>query len=110
MSFSTQFLTMMDSTIKISTRSGHDQYGAATFGATTYSHRARIVEERGYVRGAGDETIEFKSVLWARSTGSTRIVATDRVTLPDGTTPPIVSVERYPDESGPNHVKIYLGA
>lgn len=109
MSFSEPFLSAMDSTIKVSTRSGHDNYGKGTFAATTASYRARIVEQPGYVHGADNEQIAFRHVLWVRSTGSVSITASDRITLPDGTRPPVVGVERYPDEDGAHHVKIHLG-
>lgn len=109
MSFSTVFLTMMDSTIKVSTRTGHSNYGAPTFAGTTTNFRARIVHKPGYVRGAENEEVAYRHVAWVRSTGSVSITASDRITMPDGTTPPVVGVERYPDDDGPNHVKIFMG-
>ena len=99
-SFSTAFLSMMTSTLKISTRSGHDNYGKATFAATTTNFRARIVEKPGYVRGPEMEEVAYRHVAWVRSTGATSITASDRVTLPDGSTPPVVAVEVYPDDDG----------
>ena len=109
MAFSTDFLSMMGSTIKISTRTGSDNYGKATFAASTTSYRARIVEKPGYVRGAESEEIAYRHVIWARSTSTGKITASDRVTLPGGTVRPVVAVERYPDDDGPHHVKIMLG-
>ena len=109
MAFSTLFLPMMDSTIKVSTRTGHGTYGQGTFAASTTNYRARIVRRPGYVRAPDGEDIEYRDIVWARSTGSVSITASDRVTLPDGSTPPIVSVERYPDDDGAHHVKILLG-
>lgn len=109
MSFSTAFLSMMDSTIKVSTRNGHSNYGAATFATSTVSYRARIVEKPGFVRRPDGEDVSYHTVAWVRSTGSVSITATDRVTLPDGSTPPVVGVERYSDDDGPNHVKVLFG-
>jgi len=106
--FSTEFLEMMNSTITVSTRTGADNYGAPTFG-TGASYRARIVEKPGFVRGPGEETIAYTHTIWARSTGSTGITASDRVALPGGAIYPVLSVERIPDEDGPHHVKILLG-
>ena len=109
MSFSTAFLSMMTSTLKISTRSGHDNYGKATFAATTTNFRARIVEKPGYLRLADSEEIAYRHIAWVRSTGATSITASDRVTLPDGSTPPVVAVEVFPDDDGRHHRKVYFG-
>ncbi len=109
MSFSTELLALMPDTIKISTRTGHNNYGEASYAASTSTHAARILEKPGFIHGEGSEEVAYRHVLWVRSTGTTKITATDRLKLPDGTTPPIVAVERYPDEDGPNHVVIKLG-
>lgn len=108
MAFESAFLELMGSTIKISTRTGHSNYGAPTFSNTTTSYRARIVDQPSFVRTAENETVEVQTVCWVRSTGGT-ITVDDRITLPGGATPQIVGVERYPDEDGHHHVKILLG-
>lgn len=109
MAFDVPLLPLMPSTVKISTRSGHNNYGEPTFAATTTSYRARIVEKREFVRTATGETLEQTHVLWIRSTGATSITTDDRITLPDGTTPQILSVELYPDTDGEHHRKLTLG-
>ena len=109
MSFSTELLGLMPSTIKISTRVSHNNYAEGTWSTSTSSYRCRIVERPGYIRGPDNEEIAYSHVIWARSTSTGTITVSDRVTLPDGTTPPVVGVERIPDENGPNHVKIRLG-
>jgi head-tail adaptor len=108
-SFDEAFLSFMDSTVTVSTRSGHSNYGEATYSTSSATYRARIVEKPGFIREAAGETIQFSHTLWIRSTGSVSITATDRITLPDGTKPPIVAVERIPDEDGEHHVKVMLG-
>lgn len=109
MSFPSAFLSMMDSTVKISTRTTHNNYGEPSFAATTSSYRARIVEKPGYLRNGQAEEISYSHVMWVASTGSVSITASDRLTLPDGTIRPMLAVERYPDEDGAHHVKVYLG-
>lgn len=99
----------MPSTIKISTRGSHNNYGEPSFGASTTNYRARILEKPGYLRTGESESIEYSHIVWARSTGATSITASDRVTMPDGSKPPVLRVERYGDEDGENHVKIYMG-
>jgi hypothetical protein len=87
------------------TRGFYGTLAASTVAATTY--RCRWVEQREVMREAGGEYRAQRGVLWVASTG--RISPTDRVTLPDGTTPPILAVEEYPDMDGLHHVKIRVG-
>ena len=109
MSFSTALLSMMPSTLRVSTRSAHSNYGAPTFTGSTVKYRARIVQKPGFVRGPEMEEVAYRHVAWVRSTGATSITVSDRVTLPDGTTPPVVAVEMYPDEDGINNRKVFFG-
>ena len=109
MSYSTQLLALMPSTIKVSTRTGHDNYGKATFAASTTNYRARIVQKPGYIRTGESEELSYRHIAWIRSTGGTSITASDRLTMPDGSVPPVLAIERYSDEDGPNHVKAFLG-
>lgn len=101
-----EFLALMPSTVTISTRSGHSNYGEPSFGSGT-SYRARVVNKSGFVRNAQGENVEVTSICWVASTGSIDI--SDRITLPDGTTPQIVMVERFPDGDGTHHHKLSLG-
>ena len=109
MSFSTAFLSMMPSTLRVSTRSAHSNYGAPTFTGSTVKYRARIVQKPGFVRGPEMEEVAYRHVAWVRSTGTVSITASDRVTLPDGSTPPVVAVEMYPDEDGIHNRKVFFG-
>ena len=109
MSFSTELLSLMDSTISVSTRGAHNNYGEPSFSTAVTTYRARVVHSPGYERSGEGEGIEYSHVLWVASTGSVSITASDRITLPDGTRPTIARVERLPDETGPHHVKIWCG-
>ena len=113
MSFDTELLPLMPDTVKVSTRTTHSNYGEPSFAATTSSYRARIVTKLGYVRSAEGEDLAYNTVAWIRSTGTASITASDRITLPTGaapsTRPPIVGIERFPDQDGANHVKVMFG-
>lgn len=110
MSFSTQLLELMPSTVTVSTRSSHNAYGEPSYSTSSVSYRARIVEKPGFIRSGEGEDIAYSHTLWVRSTGAVSITATDRITLPDGSSPPVVAVERMSDEDGENHCKVMLGA
>lgn len=104
---SATFLTMMPSTVQIAGRSAHSNYGEPTYGSNT-SYRARIVDKPRFVRVDDSHTLAIQTEVWLASTGGT-ITVDDRITLPDGTTPPIAQVRRYGDSQGPHHVKLLLG-
>lgn len=102
------FQSLMPSTVIRSTRTGHSNYGAPTFSTTTTKIRARVVDKPGMVRNTEGEDVAYRTIVWAASTSAT-IQPSDRFTLPDGTSPPLLAVERYPDQSGPHHVKLFFG-
>lgn len=99
----------MDSTVSVSTRSSHSFYGEPSYSTVTTDYRARIVEKPGFFRSPEGEDIGYSHTLWVASTGSVSITVTDRITLPDGSSPPVVAVERLPDEEGEHHVKVLMG-
>lgn len=107
MSFETSFLSLMNSTVTVSTRASHNNYGEPSYGSGT-GYRARINAKSGFVRTASGETIEYNTVVWVNSTKA--FTADDRIALPDGSTPEVLAVERPYDEDGAqHHVKFLLG-
>lgn len=107
MAFDDAFLALMNSTVTISTRASHNNYGEPSYGSGT-GYRARIHAKDGFVRTADGETVEVATVVWVDSTKA--FTVDDRIALPDGTTPQVVSVERPFDEDGTqHHVKFLLG-
>lgn len=96
---------MMPSAAAWEPLTGRDTYGAPTYGAPT-SFACRLVRENRLVRDAqGDEVVSTAHV-WLG--GTPAVAPDDRVTLSDGTTPTIASVERFPDETGDSHTKVYF--
>lgn len=101
------FTSLMPSTVTIAGRTGHSNYGVPTWSTGT-TYRARIVHKPRFVRVDEAHTLAIRHDVWIASTGNT-ITADDRITLPDGSTPPILAVERYEDADGPHHVHLMLG-
>jgi len=86
--------------------------GAPTdvFGGTAYAaavtYQGRLVRVNKMVRtDVGDEAVS-RSHFYVY--GAPGLKPADRVTLADGTTPDVLSVERYPDENGPHHEILYF--
>ena len=98
-------------TVSVKPFSSVDDYGQSVYGAAV-EHTARVVaRQRRVFDTEGVERISVAEVWLLTAPGS---VAADfvkgQLTLPDGTTPPILNVERIPDEDGDHHVKVYVGA
>ena len=107
MALDPDLLEMMTQTVTIAPLTGRDNYGKPTFG-TGVVWRARIKgTNRRVVDHAGQEAVSTTEV-WIG--GVSGIGPTDQLTLPDGTSPPLLKVERYPDEDGNSFEKVYLGA
>lgn len=103
----TIFQSLMPATITVSTRTTHSLHGTPSYSTSSASYRARIIHKPGFVRTGDRETKEFRTILWVASTGTLDV--SDRITLPDGSRPPVVAVERYPDDDGTHHHKVFLG-
>lgn len=85
--------------------STRDEFGAPTFGAGT-SYSGRLVRRHKMVRDAAGEEVLSTAHFWFQ--GAPAIDPDDEVTLSDGTTPPIVAIERVPDEDGACYTKVYF--
>ena len=96
-SFIADFADMMPSVVKVAPRLNSDQYGAATYG-TDVPYKAHVSNKAGYIRGPQGELIATKGRIWLNC--QTPFPPTSRVTLPDGTTPPILAVNGAEDETG----------
>ncbi len=94
----TSLRSMLTSTITVEPWASQNVYGQVTYG-TAVSMSARIAKRPKLVRADDGREVVAGSTAWVDST-SVVIGARDRVTLLDGTTPTVLSVERVPDESG----------
>lgn len=77
----------------------------STAAPTTYT--ARWVRQPSVVSQNDGSVIEVESYAWIKST--VMLSPRARYTLPDGSTPPVVAVEGYPDQDGLHHVKVVFG-
>ena len=102
------FLPMMLQTVTVAAQSGIDSYGKPSFSASPSSYRCRIMWQERIRRDAqGREIVESGRAILTVAAAS--VVPTHRVTLPDGSTPKIVSVETIQDEDGDHHSVISFG-
>lgn len=111
MSFSKEYLQLMPDTVTVADVATRDEYGKRTY-ATATSHRARIsLKDERVVNLLGVEVLaNIKIVLAPDAAGNLpSIDAESRLTLPDGSTPEVVSFGIASDEDGPHHAVVWVG-
>ncbi|WP_207456064.1 hypothetical protein [Azospirillum sp. SYSU D00513] len=97
---------LMPDVVEHAPANGHDVYGAPSYGpASTY--RARVAYRSRLVRDRNGDTVAARGSAWLA--GAPVVGLDDRVTLPDGTSPPLLAVDRLTDERGATVVKIHFG-
>jgi len=112
----TDFLELLQQTVTLAAFSSQNIYGTATY-ASGVTYKARIVKRPHRVRNNSGETVVAKGEVWfgpptADLTDSTppTITTQDRITLPDASTPIILSVDVVSDDSGGyHHTKVHFG-
>lgn len=98
------FLDLMPQTLQLQRLAGRDNYGEPVFGVVE-DIRCRVVSRFVLERDAdGQERRRKATTAW--TFGAHGIKEQDRIVLPDGTSPPILLVNRYPDETGLHHEKV----
>ncbi len=107
MSFEPDFLQMMGQTITVSTRSSLSADGHASYSSDPVDYPARIVTSNKQVRDQRGNVVRSSHVAWIASTET--LVAESKYELPDGSSPPVLLVESYPDETGTHHHKVTFG-
>lgn len=93
---------LFNQTVTTKSLSTHSFYGAPSYSASASSWEARIEERTHVVKGPGGEDVVARGTVFViPTTGGTEpdIGTQDQMTLPDGTTPDILSVERLYDDS-----------
>ncbi len=102
------FLELMPDTVTVAPRgTTRSLYGVSGAAGTAVSYRARVVMSPGLIRTIEGVAQRVSATAWVSSTAS---IPVDGVyTLPDGSTPPILSVQRYGDQVGLHHVKVMFG-
>lgn len=105
MSFADDFKDLMTDTVIVKPLSSRSAYGVPTYGSgTTYT--ARVVRMHKMVRDSQGHQVVSTAQAWIA--GTPAISPQDQVALSDGTTPAIAAVERFQDEVGSSHTKVYF--
>ena len=97
---------MMPETVTHAELASRDAYGARNYG-TPASYSVRVSYKPTLIRTTDGSEVVAKGFIWFQ--GTPNIDPEDQVTLPDGSTPPILAVERVSDQSGLHHTKLFFG-
>lgn len=108
MAIPNDFLEMMLQTVTVAAQTGLDNYGKPSYSASPDAYRCRIIWQERIRRDAqGRELVEAGRAILTQSAAS--VTPVHKLTLPDGSTPKIVSVETIQDEDGNHHSAISFG-
>ncbi|MFG5121797.1 hypothetical protein [Methylorubrum sp. POS3] len=97
---------LFSSTVQHAAAVGYTRQGSATYG-TPKPYRARVLYRARLVRDARGNSVVARGEAWIAGTPSVGL--DDALTLPDGSNPPILTVELLMDEAGPSHVHVFFG-
>ncbi len=96
---------MFPSTISIQTVASTNAYGVDSYN-TAVEYAGRVVYKNTSVINAAGEEVVARGAVWLQTT--TVINTTDKITLPDGSTPELISVDRPQDQDGNHHIKLFF--
>ena len=98
---------LMNQTVSHAEFAGRSEYGKPTYGSPV-DYSARVVYKQKLVRRPDGSEVVSQGEVWLQSNVS--VTSEDEITLPDNTTPPILAVERFSDETSSfHHTKVYFG-
>ena len=107
MSLEYEFRDLMPQSVIVKTRTGRGTDGAPTFSTAASTYRARVVNVNTEMRDQAGVVKVARYEVWVHSTG---ILAVDsRYQLPDGATPPVLSIDIFPDDGGNHHSRVRFG-
>lgn len=97
---------LLNQTVTIAASSSTNKYGEITHGSGS-SVAARVEPRIEQVRTAEGTVVPSRAYIWMD--GNVTVSTTSLITLPDGTTPVILAVEKHTDETGAvDHTKVVV--
>ena len=103
-----RFAEMMTDVITFNAGSAIDKYGKRTYGGTTTTANGRVVYETKLMKDMeGQDIVSAGKVILYGAYPT--ITLADKITLPNGTTPVIISLETKKDTGGNHHTVVHFG-
>lgn len=107
MSFEKDFRQLLTQTLTVSTVATLGVGGAVTYSTSASTYRCRVVNVNKYMFDTRGQRAAVAYEAWIASTSI--LSPASKYTLPDGATPPVVSVDTFPDPDGHHHVRVRFG-
>jgi hypothetical protein len=108
MSLEASLQQLMVETVTVAPVTAKDAYGKRTWGtATTFSSCRVQTGNYKVLDSNGQEKVSEGRVYFPNKP---TITLNDKITLPDGSTPPILSVDFFGDERGDHHTIVHFGS
>lgn len=98
MTIETAFASMMPSTVTINAVTATDAYGRRTFSGSASTIQCRIQTTRRLLITEDGKQVPVEGTVYCYGTSTATI--NDKLTLPDGSIVPIVSIETRNDDAG----------
>lgn len=105
--FASDFDDMLPQTVTVRTLASRNGDGSPAYSTAASTHQARVVNVNRQTRDEKGNVVQAGYVAWVASTGV--LSANSRITLPDGSSPPVLNVAVYPNENGNYYNKILFG-
>lgn len=107
MPISSKLADLFESQVTIYPYSSVDQYGKRTTSGTGTTYDAHVQPETSLARDdlGREVTIVATVIIYGVATVTTN----DRIVLPDGSSPAIVSISQHRDPDGAHHTTLRLG-
>lgn len=102
----------MTDTVTVAKYSSVNAYGDRSFSTATTSHGARVEYRQHLTVNQQGQTVVARGTVYVGPSSSGAMPSLepiDQVTLSDGTTPPIISVDRFGPDSLMTHEAVHFG-
>jgi len=107
MTIDAELLEIMVDTITLASVSALDAYGKRTWASATTITNCRVqTGDHKVIDSAGAEAVASGKVYVP---GNPTVTLYSKVTLPDGSQPPIIAIDRVGDQVGSNHLVLHYG-
>lgn len=107
MTIEAAFLDLMPTTVTIYGKSSADAYGKVTHSVSGTAVKCRLMETGQLVATEDQENVyEQGRIIFY---GNPTIDHDSKILLPDGSTPPILSIVRHNDDTGAHHTTVSFG-
>jgi len=102
----------LNQTVTVAAYAGNNAYGDASYASSATTYVARVEGKQHEVVDTRGQDVLARGMVFIGPTstgGLPAVKVQDKVTLPDGTTPPLLAVDTVRDRDGVNHQVLHYG-